>query len=62
MTAWAYGNIRATVIREFLRFYKVDVDKNQRQLHISTEVSVEKSFDDKVIEERKRMTLDKRLN
>ena len=62
MTAWAYGNIRAIVIREFLRFYKVDVDKNQRQLHISTEVSVEKSFDDKVMEERKRMTLDKRLN
>ena len=39
----------AAVKKEFVRFYEVFIDKNQAQLNISKEVSVEKSHDDNVI-------------
>ena len=39
----------AAVKKEFVRFYEVFIDKNQAQLKISKEVSVEKSYDDNVI-------------
>lgn len=39
----------AAVKKEFVHFYEVFIDKNQAQLNISKEVSVEKSHDDNVI-------------